>query len=69
MQLKWVLWETNFFTQLLMSKMDKKLLDIICCPLCQSNLELVSEDTLVCSKCKKEYVVKNDIPILLPRDI
>lgn len=49
--------------------MDKKLLDIICCPLCQSNLELVSEDTLVCSKCKKEYVVKNDIPILLPRDI
>ena len=47
---------------------DKKVLDIICCPKCQNDLG-VKGDILICSKCKMEYKVKDNIPILLTEKI
>lgn len=45
---------------------DKQLLDILLCPNCnKGNLTQENEVKLVCSNCKKEYQVKDNIPILL----
>ncbi len=43
-----------------------ELLEIICCPVCKSNLKLdESGDFLICDKCKVKYPIEDDIPILL----
>jgi uncharacterized protein len=45
---------------------DKKLLDILACPQCHSNVRWDENlSGLVCEKCKLLYEVKNDIPIML----
>jgi uncharacterized protein YbaR (Trm112 family) len=55
--------------------MDKKLMDILCCPVCKGDLELtitsetgteVMTGTLECGKCKFSYPIDNGIPNLLP---
>jgi uncharacterized protein len=43
---------------------DQKLLDILVCPLCKSNIRLEGEE-IVCSKCARRYPVRDDIPIML----
>ena len=48
----------------------KKLLKILACPVCKSNLEYNKDKTkLVCTKCKAIYSIKDGIPILLPPEI
>ena len=59
--------------------MQEDLMDIICCPLDKSDLELevsqrdddgeVIEGQLVCSECGEEYPVEEGIPNLLPPDM
>ncbi|MFD1587233.1 methytransferase partner Trm112 [Halorientalis brevis] len=59
--------------------MQEDLMDIICCPLDKSDLELevtqrddegeVIEGRLVCSECGEEYPVEEGIPNLLPPDM
>ena len=45
----------------------KELFDILACPACRSDLKYnKSKTALVCAKCKKEYPIKEGIPILLP---
>lgn len=44
---------------------DKKLLDILACPKCKGDIQLV-ENEIICNKCNMVYQVKNDIPIMLP---
>ena len=45
---------------------SKTLLNILLCPSCNDgDLIEVSETKLICSNCKKEYQVKDGIPILL----
>ena len=46
---------------------NKKLLDIIVCPECKTELELLSnEKGLKCNTCKRVYPIdENDIPHLL----
>lgn len=44
----------------------KSLLKILACPLCKADLKL-EKDKLKCSKCGKEYPIKEGIPILLPK--
>lgn len=45
----------------------KELLDILACPVCKSDLKYNKDKTsLICIKCKKEYKIKEGIPILLP---
>ncbi len=59
--------------------MQEDLMDIICCPLDKSDLELdvtqrddegeIIEGRLVCSECGEEYPVEEGIPNLLPPDM
>ncbi|NLL89696.1 MAG: Trm112 family protein [Dehalococcoidales bacterium] len=55
--------------------MKPDLMEILVCPLCKKRLELsMKEQTghaiisgfLYCSKCKRKYPVKDEIPDLLP---
>jgi uncharacterized protein YbaR (Trm112 family) len=43
---------------------DKKLMDILACPLCKTDVKLEG-DRIVCLKCGRRYPVKDDIPIML----
>jgi len=46
---------------------DKKLLDILVCPLCKGHLEYDQEENvLVCHVSRLKYPIENDIPIMLP---
>lgn len=47
-------------------KFDVSMLDFLCCPICHNDLEFKEKKSvLVCVKCKKEFIVKDNIPILL----
>jgi len=44
----------------------KKLLKVLACPVCKSDLEYGREKTkLACTKCKAIYPIKDGIPILI----
>jgi uncharacterized protein len=43
---------------------DKTLLDILACPDCKGDVELV-DNKIVCKKCGKKYPIRNGIPIML----
>lgn len=46
--------------------LEQKLLDILACPNCKSDLEYKSEDEqLICKKCRLIYHIEDDIPIML----
>ncbi len=48
---------------------SKDLLNVIACPVDKSDLKLNKPKThLVCTKCKREYEIKNGIPVLLSQD-
>lgn len=58
--------------------MKESLMDIICCPVDNSDLELSVEDrddeeilngTLTCSECGETYPIEDGIPNLLPPDM
>ncbi|MFN3534977.1 MAG: Trm112 family protein [Desulfatiglandales bacterium] len=45
---------------------DKKLLEILACPKCKGDVELVEEMSgLVCRNCKLLYEIKDGIPVML----
>ena len=55
--------------------MKERTLDILCCPVCKGDLELkhakrnadeIIEGVLVCSRCEKEYAIKDGIVDLVP---
>ena len=48
-----------------MTILDKKLLDILVCPVSKESLELVG-DELICKKSKLAYPIKDGIPVMLP---
>jgi len=49
--------------------MDKKLLDILVCPLCKGKLELdESKNELICNFDKLAYPVRDDIPVMLEEE-
>jgi hypothetical protein len=46
--------------------LNKELLDILACPKCKSELELLpGEDGLKCAKCVVVYPIRDEIPIML----
>jgi len=49
--------------------LKKELLDILCCPQCSSDLSYdAAKNTLTCTSCGTVYDIKDDIPILLPKN-
>ncbi|MCF7873686.1 MAG: Trm112 family protein [Candidatus Omnitrophica bacterium] len=47
--------------------MDKKLLEILVCPVCKAEVKLVKEE-IICQKCGRIYPIKNGIPIMLEKE-
>ncbi|MGD9158979.1 MAG: Trm112 family protein [Desulfobacteraceae bacterium] len=46
--------------------LSEELLDILACPKCKGDIYLNdAEDGLICDKCKLQYEIKEDIPIML----
>ncbi len=46
--------------------MDKKLLDILVCPVCKGPLTYKKEaKELVCKGCRLAYPIQDDIPVML----
>ena len=49
--------------------MDKKLLDILVCPLCKSPLVYKKDrNELICKADRLAYPVKDDIPVMLEEE-
>lgn len=49
--------------------MDKKLLDILACPVCKSPLVYQkTEQELICKACRLAYPVRDDIPVMLEEE-
>lgn len=47
--------------------LDRKLLDILVCPVCKAEVRLTAKkDGLVCDKCSLVYPIQDDIPVMLP---
>lgn len=58
--------------------MKRDLLDILACPTCKGDLELVVEEEdeeeitagkLICNNCKVEYPIEDGIPNMLPPEL
>ena len=48
---------------------DKKLLDILVCPICKRDLEYQEDvQELICRLDKLAYPIRDDIPIMLPTE-
>ena len=48
---------------------EPELLEILACPNCKTPVMLVKEGTaLKCETCKRVYLIKDDIPIMLIDD-
>ena len=46
--------------------LDKKLLEILCCPKCKGELYYdEANQKLICESCHLEYPIKDDIPVML----
>jgi hypothetical protein len=46
--------------------MDKRLLEIIVCPLCKSPVHLdAAKQELICKADRLAYPIRNDIPVML----
>lgn len=50
-----------------MTKLDKKLLDLLVCPVSKGPLEQIG-DELVCKVSKLAYPIKDGIPVMLPEE-
>ncbi len=49
--------------------MDKKLLDILVCPVCKGKLTYDKErQELVCKACRLAYPIRDDIPVMLEEE-
>jgi len=47
-------------------ELDKRLLDVLACPKCQSDLKYErAKSRLVCKKCRLAYRIDEGIPIML----
>jgi uncharacterized protein YbaR (Trm112 family) len=49
--------------------MKQELLEIICCPKCKADLIYdEKKSSLTCVSCRTVYEIKDNIPILLPKN-
>lgn len=48
---------------------DEKLLDILACPACDDRPPVKLEnESLVCSKCGRQYPIKDGIPVMIAEE-
>ncbi|MCF7916667.1 MAG: Trm112 family protein [Candidatus Omnitrophica bacterium] len=47
--------------------MDKNLLKILACPVCKADVKL-AQNKIICTKCRRKYPIKDDIPIMLEEE-
>ncbi|HOO55819.1 MAG TPA: Trm112 family protein [bacterium] len=48
---------------------DKKLLEILACPLCKTPVKYDEENQkIICTQCGRKYPVKDGIPIMLENE-
>ena len=46
--------------------MDKRLLDVLACPVCKGQLDYLKKDSeLHCRACRLAFPIRDDIPIML----
>lgn len=46
--------------------MDEKLIKVLSCPVCRSEIKYNSEkNEIICPECKRLYPVKDDVPVML----
>ena len=50
-----------------MNKIDKRLLDILVCPISKESLEQIG-DELVCKKSNLAYPIRDGIPVMIPEE-
>ncbi|MEK6948172.1 MAG: Trm112 family protein [Nanoarchaeota archaeon] len=44
----------------------KELLEILACPKCKNDVEYNKKKNILrCDKCNKDYIIKNNIPIMI----
>jgi uncharacterized protein YbaR (Trm112 family) len=43
---------------------DKELLEILACPACKAPVKQEG-DRIVCTKCRRRYPIRDDIPVML----
>lgn len=43
---------------------DPKLLEILACPVCKTEVKL-EEERLVCVQCRRRYPIRDGIPVML----
>jgi uncharacterized protein len=49
--------------------MDKKLLDILACPVCKSSLIYKkAKQELICKACRLAYPIRDNIPVMLEEE-
>ena len=48
-----------------MTKINKKLLDILVCPVSKGSLEQIG-DELICTESQLAYPIKDGIPVMIP---
>lgn len=49
--------------------MDRKLLEILVCPVCKGKLDYnASAQELACKPCRLAYPIKDGIPVMLPEE-
>ena len=50
-----------------MNKIDKRLLNILVCPVSKESLEQIG-DELVCKKSNLAYPIRDGIPVMIPEE-
>ena len=50
-----------------MNKIDKRLLDILVCPVSKESLEQIGNE-LVCKKSNLAYPIRDGIPVMIPEE-
>ena len=46
---------------------DKKLLEILACPVCKGDVEK-KEGRILCLKCGRKYPIRDEIPVMLEEE-
>lgn len=47
----------------------KELHEILACPICKMQIRFdEAKNALICDNCKKQYPIRDDIPIMLPEE-